>query len=395
MGAMRKKSELPVNGEILAWARKRQRRSTEETAKSVGVSPDRLEAWEAGEAKPTVSQARRLAEVYRVPFLEFFSSTLPTLPIPVLIPDFRQYRDAEAAEEALEITEVQGWAEEQRLNAIDLFEIIGEQVPKLPPDLKAKIGDKAEDVGASIRKLIGPAPDLQMNLDEKGRRGFPAVLRRHFERVGVLVLKAGALARVRTRGLCIFADPLPIIVFTNESPNAQAFTLAHEFAHVLLQQSAISGPMPIDDGTPESKLERWCNEFAASFLIPKDMLAAVRERPQVPAPNIDDDTLGVLARAFAVSAHAMLIRLVSLGYVDGAFYWGVKREQFLRAEGQFKGGGRPEYYGTRYRSAHGDLYTGLVLEAWGSGRITNHNAAEFMGIKNLAHLSDIRDHFGK
>jgi hypothetical protein len=34
------------------------------------------------------------------------------------------------------------------------------------------------------------------------------------------------------------------------------------------------------------------------------------------------------------------------------------------------------------------------MEAWGTDRITNHNAAEFMGIKNLRHLNDIRQHFG-
>ena len=64
-------------------------------------------------------------------------------------------------------------------------------------------------------------------------------------------------------------------------------------------------------------------------------------------------------------------------------------------ERNFKQFGRAEYYGTRYRNTLGDLYTGLVLQAWTSGRITNDNAAEFMGIKNFSHLNDIREHFGK
>ena len=89
-----------------------------------------------------------------------------------------------------------------------------------------------------------------------------------------------------------------------------------------------------------------------------------------------------------MSAHAMLLRLIDLGYVAAAFYWNVKRAQFLAAEEGFKGGGRPRYYGTRYRNARGDFYTSLVLEAWGAHRISNHNAAEFMGIKNLRHLED-------
>jgi len=84
-----------------------------------------------------------------------------------------------------------------------------------------------------------------------------------------------------------------------------------------------------------------------------------------------------------------------LGYVRESFYWNNKKYKFDTEEANFKQFGRAEYYGTRYRNTLGDLYTGLVLEAWNSDRITNHNAAEFMGIKNLSHLYDIRETFRK
>lgn len=90
----------------------------------------------------------------------------------------------------------------------------------------------------------------------------------------------------------------------------------------------------------------------------------------------------------------MLLRLIELRYVADRFYWDEKRNEFLEAEQNYRSGGRSEYYGSRYRSSRGDLYTSLVLEAWNAGRITNHNAGEFMGIKNLRHLDDIRDRFG-
>ena len=90
----------------------------------------------------------------------------------------------------------------------------------------------------------------------------------------------------------------------------------------------------------------------------------------------------------------MLIRLVHLGYVNEKYYWHVKKPQFDDEERSYKSFGRPSYYGTRYKNAVGDLYTGLVMEAWASGYITNHNAAEYMEMKNLKHLYDIREHFG-
>jgi hypothetical protein len=97
----------------------------------------------------------------------------------------------------------------------------------------------------------------------------------------------------------------------------------------------------------------------------------------------------------SVSEHAMLIRLVHLGYVAPAYYWKVKRPEFDRQEEMYKGGGRSAYFGSRYRARQGDLYTGLVLEAWANDRITNHKAGEFMGIRNLEHLNAVRAYFGE
>jgi Zn-dependent peptidase ImmA (M78 family) len=118
--------------------------------------------------------------------------------------------------------------------------------------------------------------------------------------------------------------------------------------------------------------------------------------PAHPADRYDDVKLKRAARKMSVSEHAMLIRLVHLGYVAPAYYWKVKRPEFDHQEETYKGGGRSDYYGSRYRNQQGDLYTGLVLEAWATGRITNHNAAEFMGItgQTLRHLAEIRNHFG-
>jgi hypothetical protein len=117
--------------------------------------------------------------------------------------------------------------------------------------------------------------------------------------------------------------------------------------------------------------------------------------PNAPPDEISDRDLAAYARIFSVSRHAMLIRLVHLGYVKESFYWNDKKSQFDSEEANYKQFGRAEYYGTRYRNVLGDLYTGLVLQAWSSGRITNHSAAEFMGIRNFSHLYDIREHFGK
>jgi hypothetical protein len=115
--------------------------------------------------------------------------------------------------------------------------------------------------------------------------------------------------------------------------------------------------------------------------------------PKTIVDAISDGDLVRLANRFAVSKHAMLIRLVSLGKVHSSFYWRVKRPQFLKEEEEYQGGGRSLYYGSRYRNTLGDTYTGLVIEALETGRIGALTAAEFMGIKNVQHLIDIKNNF--
>src|SRR5262249_46597065 len=161
------------------------------------------------------------------------------------------------------------------------------------------------------------------------------ILRGKFETAGILVAKNSSLADFGGRGMCFFATPLPLIIFSAEAPGAQAFTLAHELAHVVLKISAISGA-PGSAPPSVKKTEDWCNAFASAFLIPAE---AVVRLIRTPLDSIADAKLNSLAQTFAVSRHAMLIRLVNLGYVPASFYWNIKRPQFLKEEAAYKSKG--------------------------------------------------------
>ncbi len=392
--ALKKRQPMPINREALVWARDRVRLSQEAAALAAGVTEDQIKAWEAGPKVPTVKQARKLAEVYDRPFLEFVTTSRPTVKALELVPDFRMHRGVQEPTEQYGLILIQSEAEEIRLNALDLYELLGEQPPMLPASFFATITDSAESVAARTREILKLAHSDQLGLLAKDKYKFVGVLRKKIEAAGILVTKNSGLAHFDARGLCFFATPLPIVIFSNESPSAQAFTIAHELAHVVLKQSGISGP-PGGAAPSAKRIEDWCDAFAGAFLIPAETLGSFIEKPSRPAPAIDDETLNSIARRYAVSPHAMLIRLIHLGYVQASYYWKVKRPLFVAQESQFEGSGRSEYYGSRYRTSRGDLYTGLVLDAWSSGVITNHSASEFMGIKNISHLDAIRDRFGK
>src|SRR5215211_7313100 len=126
-----KKPKPPFNGAVLRWARERASLSLDEAARKVAKTPDDIEAWEQGHRVPTVRQARLLAGAYGRPFLEFFLDEPPQIPEPELVPDLRMHRDAASSERG-ELLSIQTWAEEQRLNALDLYDTLGESPPDIP-----------------------------------------------------------------------------------------------------------------------------------------------------------------------------------------------------------------------------------------------------------------------
>jgi Zn-dependent peptidase ImmA (M78 family) len=393
--AARTKERAPFNRDVLKWARERVRLSPDAAAKSAGFTLDHIQSWEAGTRVPTIKQARKLAGVYDLPFMEFLSSERPKLKELELVPDFRMQPETKEPTEQYDLVLIQSEAEEVRLNAIDLFEMIGSAPPVLPEEFYASTTKNTEIVAASVRKIIGLPISEQLTRKGNDKDKFVTAFRNYLERSGILVMKNSGLASFGARGMCFFASPLPVIIFSNEAPTAQAFTLAHELAHVVLKESAISGPIKTaPEKTRAKTIEDWCDDFAGAFLMPSEEVASVlHPKPSQPEASMDDGRISRVANAFCVSRHAALVRLVKLRYVKEDFYWKIMRPRFREQEAAYKGGGRPKYYGSRFRSSRGDLYTGLVLEAWSNGSITNHNAGEFMGIKNLSHLEDIRNHF--
>lgn len=398
MARKRTADSLPFTPAVFRWARDRAGYSLDDAAEKLAIPRENLVDWENddGILARTVKQARDLAALYGRSFLEWFLPAPPDLPEPILIPDFRLYRDADDPSELRELLDAQLWAETQRENALDLYSEIGEDVPQLPENIFTTIESDVETVAAMIREAMQfPIEQQAGRVTTQQRAGIPNLIRDKIESLGILTLRRSDLKHYRVRGFCIAEFPLPVIVFTSESPNAQAFTLGHELAHVLLQQSAISGAIPQHGGDPDvRRVEEWCNKFAGAFLMPRSTMLARYPIPNSPSGVVPDADISKLAIYFGVSKHAMLIRLVQLNYVQSSYYWEVKKPIYDEEEKNFRAFGRPKFYGRRYTASLGALYTSLVLEAWNTGRITNHNAAEFMGIKNLARLHDIRVNFG-
>lgn len=357
----------------------------------MNVKTQKIIDWENLSSTPTIIQARKMAGIYGRPLLEFFAKEIPDVPETHLVPDFRMQHDTHINHENKILREVQSWGEMQRLNVIDLFEINGDVPPHFSEGLKATIKDNPAKVADMTRRVLEFSIEKQLNLRSQEKQNLVKIIRSKLENVGILIFKNSDLGKCNARGLCIYDDVLPIIILSSEAPNGSTFTLCHELGHIVLGQSAVSNGI-VRNQNQVNDIETWCNRFAGAFLMPQKHLVTYID-PNIKLAEISDEHLTRLANKFAVSRHAMLVRVVQLNIVEADFYWKVKRPQFLEEEKKKSGGGPSLYYGSRYRNKNGDMYTGLVLEAWSNNRITNHNAAEFMGIKNITHLFDIRKHF--
>jgi len=394
MPAQKTKSEVPFNRHMFRWAREWRRRTVDEAASKVRTSNAKITEWEEGTSKPTVRQARLLAEFYERPFLEFFLLKPPEVQEAPKLVDYRLYSGQKSPSQ-LDVEPILRWAQEVRLNVLDLYDLLGEEPARFPPNLYATIDEDPERAAAKVREESGFTLDSQSSLRSNQRYEIVRILRQAVERLGVIVLRDTELADYGARGVCLYNEIVSVIVFGKEAPTAQTFTIAHELGHVVLQDGSISGPLSASsDPRKVAEKERWCNRFSAAYLMPRGAIKEFWPPPNQRLEEISDEQLSQVANYFSVSPHAALIRLVELEYVRAEFYWNTKRAEFVAAESeQQRGYGRAAYYGTRYRNAVGDTYTGLVIEALNNGLVTHHSASEFMGIKNPKHLSDIVENF--
>ena len=120
------------------------------------------------------------------------------------------------------------------------------------------------------------------------------------------------------------SEPKIIVISRNDAIKGKIFTLIHEYAHILLRESAVCN---IDsDNSPNteiSKIENWCNCFAASFLIPKEK--AIEEFAGYNSKNEDIlKFLDRLSKKYKLSSLSLLVRFRFLNIIDYPYYKATK-----------------------------------------------------------------------
>jgi Zn-dependent peptidase ImmA (M78 family) len=206
------------------------------------------------------------------------------------------------------------------------------------------------------------------------------------QEAGIIVMTA-AMPRDDCRGLAVPTDGdlVPIIVVTtDDSQTGRIFTLFHEYGHLLRRTAAFCGLSP-EAPEDEDDEERWCDRFAAAFLMPEGAVRAlVAERyAGLALGEWDMRHVASAARYFSVSPWAMAWRLWDLGITR--FVWTHRddlyerdRQAAARRAQNDEEGGPPSYQ--RVARQYGTAATTVITDALHRGLIVAGEASEALGI---------------
>ncbi len=374
-------NEALINPQILAWARESAGFYIEEAAKKIPIQPDKLRNCETGNDHLTISQLRKLCNVYKRPLAFFY---LPQPPqIEQLPKDFRRLPEDEeklSPNLRLEIRR----AKYRREVALDLFKELEIEIPKLK--IKADLTDDVYEIGNRIRKLLRVSFKQQERIKKDSLLNF---WREKIEDLGTLVFSASLIDLKVMRGFSIDKNPLPIIVLNSKDHHkARIFTLFHEFTHILLHSGGIC------DLGEQNKIEVFCNAVAGEALVPTDWLQAIPVVQQhQDKSEWNEEHIYNLAERFGVSREVILRRLLAIGKTTEYFYK-QKREQYQaeyrikinQDEAEKKSFAIPQHY--KVLNKTGRKFAKLVFESYHQNKIGLLDVSEYLGTK-LNHLPKI------
>jgi Zn-dependent peptidase ImmA (M78 family) len=375
-----------VKPELLTWARGSAKVSVEDAAKAANVGAERIEEWEKGVGAPTVPQLRCLAQKYHFPLAVFY---LPEPPLDFSpLRDFRRLPDAEDKTISPHLAFHIRTAHERRELALELYADL--RITPKPFPLKATLRDDPKAVGQAIRDLLNVDDDCQTKAARQNR-SFD-FWRRKIEEQDLLVFVVSgphySVELKEMRGFAIAKPELPVIVLNGKdySPGGRAFTLLHEFTHIILGESAISNGATeeLARTSEEQQIERFCDAVAAEALMPERLILSFQQVAPTGTRAWTDDELRTIARAIGVSRHALLLRFVTLKRATWDFYRTQRKrfeEESLKAAQKEEKKSVPIKRSILLMSWNGRGYTRLVLRSYYDHRITLNDVSSYLGAK--------------
>lgn len=396
--------EAPVQPAALKYARETSGLSVEDVEEHFGD----IRKWESGVGgKPTVREAKHLAELYRRPRTFFYLRKIPDDMKDPEPPDFRREDRNKPLSANLryllrQAHSRQKWARE----FLEESPESGRFNP--PPGFGKHSRADAEELGARIREWLGVDDG---KLAKIGKRAEALEYWRQLaEDRGVIVLQSNThpayqVTRREFSGCAMADKAAPVVVLNSADTDAKRiFTLAHELAHLWTGKpgmSRISFREHIFAGDDD---EAYCDRAAAAALLPRDDFAAKWKNSKGSA----GEKIAAITRAYKVSNSAAAVRAKNLGFIGNkeckellGKYYGIAakktQDQKLRKDAlKLKRAAAPPEKTANVKKKEnaerraqdgkalrrfGGYFAALALNAYEQGEITARDAGALVDIK--------------
>ena len=362
-----------IQPSVLRWARESQGYTLDDVALHLKRDIGEVAAWESGAAAPTYAQLEALAyTLYKRPLAVFFLPSPP--PERKVQQEFRTLPDFELDQLAADTRYQVRLAHAHQISLRELNDGANPAAHKVFKDIRLSEGAGVQAAAESVRQYFGVSLATQTGwgTSDEALKAWRNVV----EASGVFVFKH-SFKQKAISGFCLADDEFPVIYLNNSTAKTrQIFSLFHELAHLLLRVNSISKfEVSHVDQLPakEQRIERFCNAFAAEFLMPSaDFSAQLASLSQA-----NDQAIQALARRYLVSREVVLRRFLDQSVVTQAYYE-AKVEQWA---GETENGGTGgNYYATQ--SAYlGERYLQLVFSKHYQGRLSLEQVADYLGVR--------------
>jgi Zn-dependent peptidase ImmA (M78 family) len=373
-------AKVPINPEVLKWARKERNLSVEEAAAKIGIDPAHLRAYETEATSLGLGLLRDIAAAYEIPD---YSLTMPApLPPPAGEPeDYRTFEGKPAAlsfDSKLAVRDVQMrvylWTELDR----EIPDLLGrEHLPTVT------LADDPDRIAASERLRIGVNSRVQLSW---------TTAEDAFKRWRLKVEDQGPFVYLERfppadcRGFSLVrGNALAIVVNEHENEwveGAKIFTLFHEYAHVLLRRGGICLEQT------QHQVERFCNRFASAFLLPDRLLSALED---MVGSDWTDANLRAAAKASKVSVSALALRLEYVDRLARGTYDRLRNEWASRPSMPPRPKGRPRVtWAQRRLKRLGSRHVSLTLSSLETHRVSPVDAYDLLEL-GPRHYDEFRE----
>ncbi len=351
----RRSVKVKISSEVLRKLRENSGYTIQEVAKKLGTSELKIEDIEKGKDTLTLTQIKKLAEIYKCPLAAFFSDTISVLPS---LTDFRINRNKRLTPDVY-FAKRRAYYLLKELEQITTRESL---IPQFPSHIEPEeLADKFRiKIQMKIIKNKKPREILKFYKREIENKMFIPVIE--------YPLKADDI-----RAFSILSRVSIIVLNEDDEPQVKMFSLFHEIGHLLRRSSGICSI----EMEPEQKedIETFCNKFAANLLVPSEDLKGEIRRQNIVKFNIDRIT--ELSEIYGVSKQVIMLRLLWLGYIDSKQYYKFKSIYEKPIEKKYGRRNWDEVFLNRT----GEIIVKEVKQAYEKGALSFADVIEILGIK--------------